>query len=247
MRMFGVAAVAAMMVAATAQAAPTQLVTDGQFQSGTSGPAYNGQATQSLQYWTATGLGRVFTNADNPAGLGLWTQSTSGNGWNGLSASGVGNFVALDGAYPTTSDNASIAQLLTGLIVGQSYTLSFDYAFGQERDGPTGEFFNGPTVNYLTASIGSNTWSSPTVDLPDHGFSGWETKTLNFTAASTSELLKFVAYANVPLPSYALLSNVSTVSAVGGVPEPATWAMMIFGFFGVAMIMRRRKEAAAIA
>jgi hypothetical protein len=31
----------------------------------------------------------------------------------------------------------------------------------------------------------------------------------------------------------------------GGVPEPATWAMMILGTFGVGALMRRRRAAEA--
>jgi len=239
MRIVPIAVTVISLIASSAHAAPTQFVVDGQFES-----TYNGANAQSLADWTATGLARVFTNADNPSGLGLWTQTTSGNGWNGLSASGTGNFVALDGAYPTTSDNASISQMITGLTIGQQYTLSFDYGFGQERFA-TGDFFNGDTINSLTASIGSALWDSGDVGLANHGFVGWDKGTLNFTATSTSELLKFVAYANVPLPSYALLSSVSIVESA--VPEPATWGMMILGFGVVGAIARRRRAAPGLA
>jgi hypothetical protein len=29
----------------------------------------------------------------------------------------------------------------------------------------------------------------------------------------------------------------------GGVPEPATWAMLIFGFAGIGAVLRRRRSA----
>ena len=35
--------------------------------------------------------------------------------------------------------------------------------------------------------------------------------------------------------------------AAGGVPEPASWAMMLLGFAGMGLAMRRRKSATAIA
>jgi hypothetical protein len=35
--------------------------------------------------------------------------------------------------------------------------------------------------------------------------------------------------------------------AVGGVPEPATWAMMITGFAGMGAMIRRRRSIGAIA
>lgn len=42
------------------------------------------------------------------------------------------------------------------------------------------------------------------------------------------------------------LQYASTVPAVtGGVPEPATWAMMLIGFFGMGSMVRRRKTALA--
>jgi hypothetical protein len=43
-----------------------------------------------------------------------------------------------------------------------------------------------------------------------------------------------------------LLDNVVVTT---GVPEPATWAMMLTGFFGVGFMMRgsRRKQAGAVA
>lgn len=234
MKVIAAVAFATLISGTSAHAATTQFVVDGQFES-----TYDGADAQSLADWTATGLARVFTNADNPSGLGMWTNTTSGNGWNGLSSTGVGNFVALDGAFPTTSDNASISQLITGLTVGRHYKLTFDYGFSQERD-PSGVYFSGDTINSLTASFGSTDWNSGNILLTSHGFVGWDSATIDFTATSGSELLKFVARANVALPSYALLSNVSISSAV---PEPATWAMMILGFFGVGATARRRQRA----
>ncbi|MGZ6016329.1 MAG: PEPxxWA-CTERM sorting domain-containing protein, partial [Phenylobacterium sp.] len=32
----------------------------------------------------------------------------------------------------------------------------------------------------------------------------------------------------------------------GGVPEPATWAMMLTGFFGLGSMLRRRRAALAV-
>jgi hypothetical protein len=34
--------------------------------------------------------------------------------------------------------------------------------------------------------------------------------------------------------------------SVGGVPEPATWAMMLTGFFGLGSVLRRRRAALAV-
>jgi len=35
------------------------------------------------------------------------------------------------------------------------------------------------------------------------------------------------------------------ITPPGGIPEPATWAMMITGFFGVGVALRRRKPSVA--
>jgi hypothetical protein len=233
----------AVTLASSGAYAANEFVTDGQFENG----SFNGASGSDLTDWTATGLTRVFNNADQPEGLGLWANTTSGNGWNGMTASGAGYFVALDGAFPTPSDNATLSQTVTGLTVGDKYTLSFNLAFGQERDGPSGDFFNGDTINSLTASVGSASMNSGNVDLASHGFVPWTTETLNFTATSTSELLSFVAFANVSAPSYALVSDVSLTSAAA--PEPSTWAMMVIGFggLGYAAYRTRRKRVAVAA
>jgi hypothetical protein len=39
--------------------------------------------------------------------------------------------------------------------------------------------------------------------------------------------------------------NSITLGVSGGVPEPATWAMMIMGFFGLGSVVRRRRAVAA--
>jgi len=242
MIIIAVATVVSLAGSSVASAA-TNLVIDGQFET-----AYNGADGSQLDDWTVGGsIVRVFNDADNPDGLGMWTDTTSGNGWDGGTASGDGYFVALDGAYPTIDDNGWISQMINGLTIGQAYTLSFNYGFAQERMAPDGENFNGDTIDHLTATIGSTSWDSGDTLLSSHGFVGWNSATVNFTASSTSELLKFVGFASSPQPAYALLSDVSIIAAAGAVPEPATWAMMIVGFFGMGALARRRSQQFAAA
>jgi PEP-CTERM motif-containing protein len=47
--------------------------------------------------------------------------------------------------------------------------------------------------------------------------------------------------------SYSGNLNLVAQAAPGGVPEPATWAMMLLGFGGVGFAMRRKKSMRAIA
>jgi PEP-CTERM motif len=79
--------------------------------------------------------------------------------------------------------------------------------------------------------------------LTSHNFSGWSQVSDVFTATSTSEVLSFLAAGNRPVPPFAMISDVSLLS---GVPEPATWGLMLLGFGGLggAAYVRRRRAAA---
>jgi hypothetical protein len=48
------------------------------------------------------------------------------------------------------------------------------------------------------------------------------------------------------LSGYTGISNLRFYSAVGAVPEPSTWAMMILGFFGVGFMAYRRKSQGSL-
>jgi hypothetical protein len=73
------------------------------------------------------------------------------------------------------------------------------------------------------------------MSIPQGGFWNWNLQTMNFTAASTSELLNFMAV-GIGAPPVALLAEVS----LSAVPEPETWAMMLAGFAGLGLVGYRR-------
>jgi hypothetical protein len=203
--------------------------------------------------WTTPGFNLVLASADQAVnsiyGVGnfaLWDQANGGaNSWNGLAP--VGNILAINGDFPT-EDNPSIpaqgavSQTVSGLTVGEQYVVNFDYAFSQQYT------YNGPTVQNLTVKMGSATFFSGNFDLASHGFSGWQDGRLHFTATSSSEVLSFLAYGNLPVPPFALVSNVSLSGSSGGggppmVPEPSTWALMLIGFGGLVYAGRVRRGA----
>jgi hypothetical protein len=70
--------------------------------------------------------------------------------------------------------------------------------------------------------------------------------TLNFVSSGAPVTLTFQSE-DIPAtnPWGPVVSDVS----VAAVPEPATWAMMLVGFFGVGFMIRgsRRKDALAVA
>ena len=229
------ATVVALSLIAGGSAHAVELVNNGTFTNLTNGVGQIDAHTTAVG-WTSNNYNFVFTNGNttSPGGsVALWTASNGGsNTWNGLSAAG-GNFLALDGDYNT----GPVTQTITGLTSGKTYELTFDYAFGQQKG------YNGATIQSLAASVGSSKWDSGNVDVANHGFTGWQSEEFTFAATSSSEVLSFLATGNLPVPPFALVSNVS----ITAVPELSTWAMMLAGFggLGLAARLRRRRAVAA--
>ncbi len=219
---------------------------NGDFETLTNGP---GQLTTNTVAtgWTVPGGGYTFAFAPGTAdttgsngqygNLQLWGPNNgSANGLTATSPSG-GNFLALDGAFQIQP----VEQIVTGLTVGKTYSVGFDYGFAQQKG------FDGPTVQHLSVSFGGVTQTTADYNLPDHGFSGWLHTSYDFVATSATDTLSFLAYGNLPVPPFALLDGVTFTPDVAAVPEPATWAMLLVGFGGVGVLSRRRRSTAVAA
>jgi hypothetical protein len=226
---------------AGASAHATQFVSNGQFTTLTHGVGQLGTAGNTTATGWSVAAGNTasyeFVMANATTGgpgqygnVSLWDQANGGNTWNGLTAHG-GNFAALDGAF----QDSALSQTITGLTVGKTYTLSFDYAFAQQQG------FDGSTTQNLEVSLGGFNNTTANITLGNHAFSGWTTATFNIVATQATETLSFFSVASPQLPPFALVSN---VSLTGGVPEPATWAMMLVGFGGLGAVARMRRRAA---
>jgi hypothetical protein len=147
-----------------------------------------------------------------------------------------GNFVGLNAGI-----NASpLSQVISGLQVGKSYVLTFDYAFAQGFGGKNVSSNDSIGVSLL----GQTFVTTPTVTLPAKGFSGWTTASFKFTDTGGSDVLSFLANGTSGAPPYALLDGVSLNS---GVPEPAAWAMMLLGIGALGACARRNRALAATA
>lgn len=238
--LLSIAALSAVM-AIGASAHATQFIVNGDFTTLSHGVGQFDTNTTATGWSGNGGYNFVFSKADQPSpgiygGLTLWDAANGGgNTWNGLAA-GSGNFAALDGAFRT----AALTQTITGLTAGKTYTLSFNYAFGQQ------EGFDGPTVQHLSASFGNGgcCGTSSDFNVSNHGFTGWQSVSVKVIADASTDVISFLAYGDRPVPPFALISN---VSLTGAVPEPATWTMMILGIGGLGALARRRRSVATAA
>jgi hypothetical protein len=226
--------------------AATNLVQNGDFEVTTNA---NGQLhfNATVADWSVPAPNGSYTfifapgTADTTGSLGqygvvkLWGPGDgSANGLPASSPNG-GNFIGADPAF----HNGALTQAITGLHVGTTYELTFDWAGAQQLN------YNGTTTEGWDVSLGSDTQSTGTIVNANHGFTGWRGADFFFTAESVSETLKFMAIGgpNASLPPFALLDSVSLTA----VPEPATWAVMLLGFGGVGAAIRARRKHLASA
>jgi Protein of unknown function (DUF642) len=182
----------------------------------------------------------LFTNAaaqgNAPYG-GLTLYGNPGQTVN--SADGSGWYIAADGWY----DNASISQNLTGLTVGDTYTLTFSQAYGQQ----TG--FVGDETMFFKVGFGGSTQNSTTMNITSaQPVSGWNQQTMSFVADDTTQLLSFLASGTRDVPPFALLSGVSVQgNNTAAVPEPEDYigTLMGMGFVGTLVKSRLAKKKLA--
>jgi hypothetical protein len=236
----------AMAVGTGAHAA--NLVTNGGFESDSLGTPHEFGASYPATGQTVTGWTSASTTAfnlwepsgavaDGPTGADTRFGMTHQYLWK-LPATpdpDGGAFVVLDG---DPKGNGALTQMINGLVVGKTYTLSFDWAAAQIRNR------TGATTEKLVVGFGGDTFTTTTLNNPNHGATGWYTVTTHFTATSTSQLLSFLSVGTpTGFPPVVLLDGVSLA-----VPEPTSWALMIVGFFGLGGALRsRRRQALATA
>lgn len=179
----------------------------------------------ALVYAAPASATNLVTNGGFEAGdLSGWTL-TGNTSFSGVDTSTVhsGNFAGYFGQVGSTG---TLSQTLS-TVAGQTYTISF----WLEDDGGTPSSFD--------ASFGGNellALSNP--DAFDYTLYSY-----SLTASSASTLLSFTFRQD---PAYFHLDDVSVSPA--GVPEPATWAMMMLGLGAAGLALRHRKgRAPAIA
>ncbi len=206
-----------------ADVARGNLVTNSDFLSYTGSPPKDFFSHVLPTDWSSGGYVFVDTpgSADNPLDLGIPVYPSFP-----VNTPLGGNFIEADG---TTGLSSPLTQTINTLIAGDSYTLFFYQAAGQQL----GDAFAGPTTEQWQVSLGSSpSQSSTLMSDPAGGVIPWQSQTMTFTATSSSELLSFVPIgtglppivflgnpdleANVPEPSACLLlASVGTVVGIG--------------------------------
>ena len=123
-------------------------------------------------------------------------------------------------------------QQAVATIVGAAYTLTF---------GLSSEDVSGQTV--LLVSIGGQNTPFLLTAGGTYFLKGFTTQTINYVATSSSTLISFIEQVNMSGGNNdPMIDGVIFSPAAGGVPEPATWAMMVLGvgFVGGALRSRRK-------
>jgi len=183
----------------------------------------------------------LIENGDFEDDVGLsgtqWSIYNSINGWTTLSGSGIevqhntivaaqsgDQYIELD-----SNNNSSMYQQLDGLLIGESYDLSFWYHARTN---------NGGNDNGIDVYWGESAPGALELSIADQFFSdyanGWKEFTLSLIASSSTMFLTFSA-AGLNNSLGGFIDNVSLTT----VPEPGTLVLLGLGVFGLVLGRRR--------
>jgi len=174
-----------------------------------------------------------------------------------------GNYVEADG---NPDFEGSFSQTITGLTPGETYTLSFYQAGGQQMGfanglptteqwvvslgdvplsvsqsgGPVDPVY-GPTGKYFSTDLLADIELSPLMTTPSGGVTPWQYVSVELTAHAPTALLSFLAWGDkgstINLPPMVFLSGVNSPDVL---PEPATLALFGLGLVGLGASRMRR-------
>jgi hypothetical protein len=203
------------------------------------GSGWTQTTPQGVTGWTGNGGYNIFFFNGTATTVSANSQYASGkemlwatSGFTGSSPHNY-NFVALDGEQ-TAGVQGSISQTVNGLVAGQTYSLTFEWAAGQLQSRNVAV----STTEQLQVSVGSETQTTNVLTNPANSFTGWYNAAMTFTATASSEVLNFLSVGTPSGdPPMALLTNVSLTK----VPEPATLAVFGVGMAGIAGARLRRR------
>lgn len=247
-------------------------------------PYLPGLTNLNFLSYTGSAPKDYFTNVD-PTG---WTKSPGGNlifidgpgtsasdpttacGPVYLSTYGCPSALAIPGGYNIVEADGNPAfengfqYQVTGLTVGQTYTLSFYQAASQQRNfiGNTTEQWivslgtsgltdcpgclGGNNSSYSNADPNASIALTPLMSTPSGGLTDWNYVTVSLKADSTSDLLSFLAWGDngstVNLPPMVFLTGVNSPAGLT-TPEPESIALLatviLFVGFGIRRSLRK--------
>lgn len=167
---------------------------------------------------------------------GFWEVDTANVDWiKGLwqSSDGDGYSVDLNGAQGAGAIKQTVATT-----IGNLYRLTFDLS-----KNPAGG--NVPRDMFLEITgVAQQPYAFSTAN--NFANMNWAAQSFDFVATSTNTTVLFRGSASGGCCFGPALDNVALNEiSPGAVPEPATWAMMIGGFFGLGAVLRQRRRAFA--
>ena len=166
-----------------------------------------------------------------PDSLDGWTATPNVNVVLGTYSSTNGNLAAEGNQYLDLVGQGGTGSIFQDLIteIGGVYTLSFVYSHNLFTPSSATSASASLSVGSLLDTISHSTGDTSNLD--------WLTYTNTFTATGTTTRLTFTNLTG-GVNEGIFLDAVS----VAAVPEPATWAMMLLGFAGIGMALRRTRK-----
>ena len=240
---FAAILLATTILSTAAEATPVNLVKNGGFEQTTMSQPSEISRT-NVANWSSTGYNFIFSPGSAATYVTRYNSYLGLAGMNGhnfISPNG-GNFVAADGVYQV----GALTQTIHNLSIGQSYTLTFDWAAAEQQG------WTDPTTEFWTASLGNQSFTTSTVHTPSQGFTGWMAQSFTYKATSADEVLSFLA-GGTPMgePPFALLDGVSLTAnsafppiQASAVPEPAGWGVLAAGMVLLGMARLRNRYIA---
>ncbi len=237
------AALMAILGVRSASATVTNLVANGNFTA-------NAAGFDNYPYY----VGGTGNNPPNPPSIADWV-SVNGNA--GAPSVGTGvNFApaSISGTAPfgpgsfvfafLQGTGTSISQPVSGLTVGQSYSVSY-VAAGQNSQGRTGSNDN---LEQLTASIANGSQIDGSLVSTDSLNTNtmnniWFTQQLfGFTASASTETLMFANSSPTTIDSAVDVSSVVLDPlTTAPVPEPASWMLLLSACGGGLLLLNSRR------
>jgi hypothetical protein len=252
----GVAVGAALLaLAAAAPARAQNVVQNGNFSNTSAYYNYNGTTVgtnvnnSNLANWQINGC----SGSSSTCGFQFIANSNLGStGFYDAIDGHESTFYSTPGATPDGSNAfmsdgdyqvMALTQSLSGLKVGDTYTLSF-YQASMQQTGYTGPSQDNWNVGLLNSNNVFDSRVAATMNNPSQGSTGWVKQTMTFVATTTSELLYFFASATAGAqPPFLLLDDVSMTdnASPSAVAEPATLTLAAAGLVGMIAARRRRR------